>query len=181
VVEPDDQSSERVCRCARGVPSCSCDSWPSHEAVGGLVVDFEPSRTASGPSRLDAVRTASNSKRNHPRRREMDTSRIEEVKAPPHDVTPYSRRLPGPARPHGHLHAREDSDAEDLADPDLPRAPVAEDPRKCMNRRVDVDLELVVAMWRLHETTSRRWRRQDQRPRRDATSRAGDHGPLPGV
>ena len=128
VVEPDDQPGERVCRCARGVPSCSCDSWPSHDAVGGLVVDFEPSRTASGPSRLDAVRTASNSKRNHPRRREMDTSRIEEVKAPPHDVTPYSRRLPGAVGPHGHLHAREDSHAEDLVDPDLPRAPVAEDP-----------------------------------------------------
>ena len=57
----------------------------------------------------------------------MDTSRIDEVKAPPHDVTPYSRRLPGPIGPDGHLHAREDPDAEDLADPDLPRASVAED------------------------------------------------------
>ena len=29
------------------------------------------------------------------------------------------RRLPGPARPDGHLHAREDSDAEDFVDSDL--------------------------------------------------------------
>mmetsp|Transcript_51036 Transcript_51036/g.169039 ORF Transcript_51036/g.169039 Transcript_51036/m.169039 type:complete len:231 (+) Transcript_51036:4205-4897(+) len=39
------------------------------------------------------------------------------------------RRLPGPARPHRHLHARQDPDAQDLAHPDLPRALVAEDPR----------------------------------------------------
>lgn len=39
------------------------------------------------------------------------------------------RRLPGPARPHGRLHARQDPDAQDLAHPDLPRAPLAEDPR----------------------------------------------------
>ena len=39
------------------------------------------------------------------------------------------RRLSGAARPDGHLHARQDPDAQDLADPDLPRAPVAKDPR----------------------------------------------------
>ena len=35
---------------------------------------------------------ARNQKRNHPRHREMDTSRIEEVKAPPHDGTPRSHQ-----------------------------------------------------------------------------------------
>ena len=33
------------------VPSLCCwDSWPSHDAGGGLFCDFEPFRTASGPS-----------------------------------------------------------------------------------------------------------------------------------
>ena len=36
---------------ARGVPSCSCDSWPSHDAGGGFFFEFEAVRTASGPSR----------------------------------------------------------------------------------------------------------------------------------
>jgi hypothetical protein len=39
------------------------------------------------------------------------------------------RGLPGAAGLDGHLHARQDSDAQDFAHPDLPRALVAEDPR----------------------------------------------------
>ena len=39
------------------------------------------------------------------------------------------RRLPGAIRFDGHLHAREDSHFKNFADPDLPRAPLAEDPR----------------------------------------------------
>mmetsp|Transcript_10158 Transcript_10158/g.30033 ORF Transcript_10158/g.30033 Transcript_10158/m.30033 type:complete len:262 (-) Transcript_10158:2381-3166(-) len=39
------------------------------------------------------------------------------------------RGLPGAARPHGHLHAWQDPHAQDLAHPDFPRPPVAEDPR----------------------------------------------------
>jgi hypothetical protein len=37
--------------------------------------------------------------------------------------------LPRAAGPHGHLHARQAAHAEDLPHPDLPRAPVAKDPR----------------------------------------------------
>ena len=46
-----------------------------------------------GASRsLDAVRTASNSKKNHPLHGEMDTSRVDGVKAPLHNGTPRSHR-----------------------------------------------------------------------------------------
>ena len=46
-------------------------------------------RYLRGASRsLETVRTASNRKRNHPRHREMDTSRVDGVKAPLHDGTP---------------------------------------------------------------------------------------------
>ena len=49
---------------------------------------------------------------------------------PPRRVHDASMTRPtGPARPHRHLHARQDPDAQDLAHPDLPRALVAEDPR----------------------------------------------------
>jgi hypothetical protein len=39
------------------------------------------------------------------------------------------RRLPGAIRFDGHLHARQDPHVEDLAHSNLPRAPLAEDPR----------------------------------------------------
>ena len=39
------------------------------------------------------------------------------------------RGLPGATRPHRHLHARQDSHAEDLPHPDLQSASLAEDPR----------------------------------------------------
>ena len=47
--------------------------------------------------------------RSDTRPREMETSRIEEVRAPRDPRTARHRRA-GPARPHGHLHAREDPD-----------------------------------------------------------------------
>ena len=53
-------------QCARGVPLFVSRhrraSSPGEEVVGGFFFDFEPFRTASGPSRLDSVRTAPKSK-----------------------------------------------------------------------------------------------------------------------
>lgn len=46
-----------------------------------------------------------------------------------HQPSQRLRRLPGPAGSHRHLHARQDPDAQDLADSNLPRTLVAEDPR----------------------------------------------------
>ena len=39
------------------------------------------------------------------------------------------RRLPGAIGPDGHLHARQDPHVEDFINTNLPRAPLAEDPR----------------------------------------------------
>ena len=50
---PEAETKEFIA-CDLGVPYGAfirCDSWPSHDAVGGLFFEFEPFRAASGPSR----------------------------------------------------------------------------------------------------------------------------------
>ena len=49
-----EMTAQAFLRVRFGVLWClPCDSWPSHDAVGGLLLDFELFRTASGPSRRD--------------------------------------------------------------------------------------------------------------------------------
>ena len=53
------------------------------------------------------------------------------------------RRLPGPARPDGHLHAREDSDAEDFINTNFQSSSLAEDPRERADSASKVNLNFL--------------------------------------
>ena len=46
-MKPFDKDVQRLVGAYRGVLLRSCDSWPSHDAGGGLFCDFELFRTAS--------------------------------------------------------------------------------------------------------------------------------------